>query len=91
MKYEQVKATSEELAAKIFDYIHDTDLSDDEKDNLFRELACSFVTASVHDNSVIDAMINISDICYNMRSVCAKGYAKFLDGKANVLSDRSDG
>lgn len=33
MKYEKVKATSEELASKIFEYIHKTDLSDKKNTN----------------------------------------------------------
>ena len=91
MKYEKVKATSEELASKIFEYIHKTDLSGIEKDQLFLELATSFFTAAIHDNNVIGAIQNINQKAFKLRDIATAGYIRFLSGNTkDVVSDMTD-
>lgn len=91
MKYEKVKATSEELASKIFEYIHKTDLSGKEKDQLFMELATSFFTSAIHDDNVIGAIQNINQKALELRHVATAGYIRFLSGNTkNVVSDMTD-
>ena len=91
MKYEQVKDTSEQMACKIFEYIHATDLSGVERDRLFLELATSFFTSAIHENSIVDALKEINEKALKLRDIASVGYLKFLSGnKKNVMKDVTD-
>lgn len=91
MKYDQVKDTAEQMACKIFEYIHATDLSDVEKDQLFLELSASFLTSAVHENSMVDALKVINEKTRELRNISSVGYLRFLSGdKKNVMKDVTD-
>lgn len=90
MKKEEVKKKSEELATKIFEFIHSTNLSLEEKDEIFLEIAASFLTSAIHENTLTDSVIHIKDAGHEVTRMSIVGYSKYLlkelDG-ARILSD----
>ncbi len=91
MKYEQVKETADQMACKIFEYIHSTDLSGVERDQLFLELATSFFTSAIHKNSNVDALKEINEKALKLRYIASVGYLSFLSGnKEQVMKDVTD-
>lgn len=91
MKYDQVKDTAEQMACKIFEYIHATDLNGIERDQLFMELATSFFTSAIHEDSIVDALKEINEKALKLRDVASVGYLRFLSGdKKNVMKDVTD-
>lgn len=91
MKHEQVKETADQMACKIFEYIHATDLSDVEKDQLFMELATSFFTSTIHENNIVDALKEINEKALKLRDIASVGYLRFLSGnKERVMKDVTD-
>lgn len=91
MKYEQVKESAEQMACKIFEYIHATDLSGVERDQLFMEIATSFFTSAIHEDSIVDALKEINEKALKLRDIESVGYCRFLSGnKENVMKDVTD-
>lgn len=91
MKYEQVKETADQMACKIFEYVHATDLNGVERDQIFMELATSFFTSAIHENSNVDALKEINEKALKLRDIASVGYFKFLSGnKEDVMKDVTD-
>lgn len=93
MKYEDIKKTSEEMACKIFEYIHATDLSLEKKDELFYTISASFLTSGIHENDYNKAIRKIREVSRDISLLAESGYLKFLFGdleEERILKDLSD-
>lgn len=93
MKYEDVKKTAEEMACKIFEYIHATDLSLDKKDELFYEISASFLTSGIHEGDYSKAMRRIREVSRDISLLAELGYLKYLFGdleEERILKNLSD-
>lgn len=93
MNYEDVKKTSEEMACKIFEYIHATDLSLDKKDEIFYSISASFLTSGIHENDYNKAIRKIREVSRNISLLAESGYLKYLFGdleEERILKDLSD-
>lgn len=93
MKYEDVKKTAEEMACKIFEYIHATDLSSDKKDEIFYSISASFLTSGIHESDYNKAIRKIREVSRNISLLAELGYLKFLFGdleEERILKDLSD-
>ena len=88
MKYEVVKATSENMAVQIFEYIHAAGLTREDRDFLFLEISTSFFTAAVHNSDASEAIKEIKLKSQLLAMHATEGYLKILAGeKDNVLCD----
>lgn len=93
MKYEDVKKTAEQMACKIFEYIHATDLSLDKKDELFYEISGSFLTSGIHEKDYYKAIRKIREVSRDISLMAESGYLKYLMDdleEARILKDLSD-
>lgn len=92
MKYEDVKKTAEQMACKIFEYIHATDLSSDKKDELFYELSASFLTSGIHEADIEKANMKIQDTCMHIYKMAVLGYSLSILGydRDRIIKDLSD-
>lgn len=93
MKYEDVKKTAEQMACKIFEYIHATDLSPDKKDKIFYSISASFLTSGIHENDYSKAIRKIREVSRDISLLAESGYLKFLFGdleEERILKDLSD-
>ena len=89
-KIDEVKDTAENLAVKIFEYIDATDVSDDEKDKLYLEIATSFMTCSVHETNHKEAINKIINNSKEIAAMGITGYCRFLDGNTDrIIKDLS--
>lgn len=93
MKYEDVKKTAEEMACKIFEYIHATDLSLEKKDELFYSISASFLTSGIHENDYKKAIRKIREVSRDISLMAESGYLKYLFSdleEERILKDLSD-
>lgn len=88
----KIKKTADEMASKIFEYLEVAVSDEDKRDELFLELATSFLTATCDfDMSPRDICEDIHKKCKDMQALAIFGALKFKSGDiSRVVSDSRD-
>lgn len=87
MEKEEIKIKADKMACDIFEFLSSSEPDEEERNERFIELACSFVTATLDFDS--DNILNdISDRCKDIMKMSVVGVMKYKMGdKDRVLKE----
>ena len=81
MSENNVKETAENLLIQIIEYVNKAEPDEKERNNRFKELACSLVSSTIDFSKDKNEILkDINDVCLDIRNISSAGAIRYMLG-----------